>query len=133
MASKSGDYNHLPQAVEALHKAIVEAIAQAAHDVEEEAKARAAVRTGYMRDHIYRVTHEGSDYQSGADVLPEVEKPSDDTTAYVAAGASYSIYVEMGTSRAHAQPFLLPAADAVRGHIANDVGARIKDALEHLG
>lgn len=48
------------------------------------------------------------------DLLPEVDKPDNDTTAYVAVGASYGIYLEMGTRYQPAQPYLAPAIEAVR-------------------
>ena len=128
----SGEFNHLPHAAAALHKALAEAVAKAAEDVRTLAQGYAAVDTGYMRDHIYTSTHEGSTYEAGNLSLPEVEKPPDDLTAFVVSAAHYSIYVEEGTSRHAAQPFMTPAAETERGRLAQSVGDRIRLAVEHV-
>lgn len=47
-------------------------------------------------------------------MLPQVAGVSDELTAYVAVGASYGIYVEMGTTRMPARPYFYPAVEAVR-------------------
>jgi hypothetical protein len=97
-------------------------VRKAAFDVEAQAKARAPVDTGFMRNSLYVVTKASSTYSQassdtpppGASLLPEIPKPTDDMTAFVAVGANYGLYVEMGTSRMAAQPYLIPAADMVR-------------------
>ena len=110
-------------------------VRKAALDIEREAKIRAPVDTGFMRNSIYAVTHMSSDYgtgtdtpPSGASLLPELPKPKDRLTALVAVGASYGAYVEMGTSRMAAQPYLIPAADVVRPQFVEAL-ARLEFAL----
>lgn len=80
-------------------------IAKAAHDVEAQAKTRAPVDTGYLRSSI------------SADIRG--------LTAIVGPTAHYGGYVERGTSRMAAQPYMAPAADAVTPGFAA--------AMEQLG
>lgn len=121
MADSSGDYNHLPGIIAALQQAAREIVRKGALDVEGHAKALAAVDTGFMRSSIYTVTTEGSGYGNhltgggpGAHLLPEIEGPENDQTAYVAVGADYGIYQEFGTVHHPAHPFMAPAVEAVR-------------------
>jgi|SRR5579859_296974 len=113
------DFNHIPQAIEAMERAAKEITAKAAMDVEAAAKGMAAVDTGFMRSAIYTVTADGSTYGQGVsgngNLEPELSEGTDDgQTAWVVAGADYSIYVEMGTVHGSAQPFMAPAADQVQ-------------------
>jgi HK97 gp10 family phage protein len=70
-------------------------VQKTAFDVEARAKEFAAVDTGAMRSSIH------------AEMTGEL-------TAEVGVGVDYAVHVEYGTSRAAAQPFMTPAADAVR-------------------
>lgn len=140
MSSEYVLYNKLPALSAALKKVVEQAVRKAALDIEREAKQRAPVQTGFLRNSIYAVTHEGSDYGQDAGspprdsyLLDEVEKPKDGQTAFVAVGANYGMYVEMGTSRMSAQPYLLPAADVVRPQFAaamSQIEARLKEQAE---
>lgn len=123
-------FNRLTQARVALILAVDQSIRKAAFDVEAQAKLGAAVDTGFMRSSVYVELHDSSDYgnaidpPAGAELLPEIARAEDGHTAYVAVAASYAIYVEMGTSRMAAQPFLGPAFDAVMPSLTS--------ALEHI-
>lgn len=66
------------------------AIAKAAFDCQALAQQNAAVRTGFMRNSIH------------------VEKVNE-SLYRVIVGAHYGIFVELGTSKMAAQPFLFPA------------------------
>jgi HK97 gp10 family phage protein len=121
----SKDFNYLPAMAAKVHMVAKQLVKKAAFDVEAAAKGRAAVDTGFMRSAIYTVTPDArfntgghSTYGqgiSGAGKLePEIEHPPNDLTAYVVAGAEYSIYVEDGTRYMVAQPFMAPAAEDVR-------------------
>lgn len=114
-------FNLLPECPEALQKAVSQVVRKAAFDIQAAAAANAPVDTGFLRSSIYVVTHSESTYgqgsdnpPSGATLLDPVDAPPDDRTAYVAVGANYGIYVEMGTANMAAQPYLLPAAEAVK-------------------
>lgn len=73
------------------------AVHKAAADIEQQAKARAPVDTGHLRSSI-STTLTGNKHHSSAEVGPT---------------AHYGRYVEQGTSRMAAQPYLVPAMDAV--------------------
>lgn len=79
----------LKQLMERKQEAIKAAINKAAFDTEALAKANAPVDTGFMKSSIHAVPGEG---ESSVNV-----------------GASYSWYVELGTHKMKAQPFLFPA------------------------
>lgn len=99
-------------------------VRQTAHQIEGEAKTRAAVDTGFMRNSIYVVASDESNYAErkgeaeAANSLgimePEMQRPDNDLEALTVVGAEYGAAVEYGTSRAAAQPYLTPAVEAVR-------------------
>ena len=102
-------------------------VRKVALDIQADAQTMAPVDTGALKNSIYTVTSEGSDYGTAlsqamganpdAAILPAIspeEASVDDLTAIVAVGAEYGLYVEMGTSRMAAQPYLGPAAEGQR-------------------
>lgn len=120
MSNPFGGFNRLEEARLAIEKAVSQSIRKAAFDCEGRAKANAPVQTGFLKSSIYVETHDSSDYDASAEppgdaeMLPEIPRAENDHTAYVAVGASYGIYVEMGTVHMAAQPYLTPAMEAVR-------------------
>lgn len=120
MASNSQSFNHFPDIARALPTVASKIVRKAALDIEAQAKSRAPVDTGFLRSSIYTVTADSSDYgragKSGnGTMLPEIpHPPANPPEADVAVGAAYGVYVEYGTSKAPAQPYLAPAVDAVR-------------------
>lgn len=68
-------------------------VRRTALSIEAQAKISAPVDTGFLRNSI-------------STSFP------DELTGVVSVGAEYGIYVEMGTVRTAAQPYLLPAAEA---------------------
>jgi HK97 gp10 family phage protein len=75
-----------------------QALSAVAFQVEAEAKVRAPVDTGALKNSIHAERKRRGLY-------------------WVADGVEYGIYQELGTSRMAAQPFLVPAVEAVRGLI----------------
>ena len=127
--------NRLPELSVEIRRVAGELVRKAAFDIEQDAKMRAPVDTGFLRNSLYVVTRGQSTYDASGDgpMLPEVERPPDELTAYVAPGAEYAIYVEMGTSTNYAQPFLTPAAEFV-GPTFTEAMSRLEDAMrERLG
>ena len=118
-------WNLLPESSEALHKAVSKIVRKASFDIQHEAMRNHPYQnqTGFLQGSIYVVTKGASTYDQAAEaqsnnpqaeLLPEVEQPPDDQTAYVAVGANYGIYVEMGTVNMPAFPYLVPAAELIR-------------------
>jgi HK97 gp10 family phage protein len=111
---------------------VADAVAATAFAIERQAKINAPVDTGALRNSIYsRVGKSGGNHTEAAasvasarpgtqmGVLPE---PENATTAYVGPGVEYAVYVELGTSKRGAQPFLLPAVRAVESSLADKFG-----------
>ena len=71
-------------------------VSKAAHDVEAHAKMVVPVDTGNLRNSIQTKLEAGG------------------FRGIVATNVEYSIYVEYGTRRMGAQPYMVPAAEAVR-------------------
>lgn len=105
-------FNKLPAISAELQRVVSQIVRKAAFDIEAAAKAQAPVDTGALKNSIYTVTSDSSDY-SGGD-MPQVDTPANDHTAYVAVGMSYGIYQEYGTSHMPAQPYMTPAVEGVR-------------------
>jgi HK97 gp10 family phage protein len=129
------EFNHFPGIAAALEGKVATCVEKAVRDVEAQAKARAAVDTGAMKSSIAgKMTGRFS-----GEVAPHVE---------------YAIFVEYGT-RAHvitakggglfwpgaahpvksvnhpgtaAQPFMRPAADAVRGPFTSCIRQAVESA-----
>ena len=113
-------FDLFPELPELIQRAVVKATKKAAFMIQAQAAQNAPVDTGFLKSSIYVVTKSSSDYgqgasepPAGAELLPEVEKPESPTIAYIAVGANYGIYVEMGTRNMPAYPYLMPAAERV--------------------
>lgn len=136
----AGDFNNLPQLLDAIHKGTVVGVREATKTVSKDAAGWAPIDTGFLKASNYYVTSDNSTYSNSVgqaqsidafrEVLPEVDHPNDDTTGIAAVAASYAIFVEMGTSRMGAQPFMHPAAEAMRGKLANIMAKWIAEAIK---
>jgi HK97 gp10 family phage protein len=90
-------------------------------DIESAAKPLAAVDTSAMRNSIYTETPEGNTFDvadsnaKGANQNVETIQHPKPEKGFVNVGPSvnYASFVELGTSRQAAQPFLTPAAESV--------------------
>jgi HK97 gp10 family phage protein len=96
-------YNILPEVMAAVEANADLAVQQTAEDIVREARARAPVRTGYLRSSIGVVSNWGKEADIGA-------------------GAPYAPYVEFGTYKMAAQPFLYPAVVANADKFFDRVG-----------
>jgi HK97 gp10 family phage protein len=107
-------FNNWNKAAEALRPAVKAVVKKTAFDIQAQAQSRAPVDTGFLRNSVYTQTSDSSSYRGGEKALPEIAGPSSETEAYVAVGAEYGVYVELGTSRQSAQPYFYPAIEAIR-------------------
>ncbi len=113
-------YNHLPQIIGALQVVGMEQVKAAAAAIAAYAANNHPYqnRSGQAASAFYTVTKDSSTYGQGVvgsgDLLPEIDKPPDDQTAYVSNASPHFIYLELGTSRMAAYPSLVPALEAVR-------------------
>ena len=135
----SGEFNHLPQAMQALHDGLVLAIREATKGVRDGYAGYVAVDTGFTKASAYLVTSDQSTYSQAVGkaqridafrrVQPEIEPPKSDTEGVAAAAAESAIFLEMGTSRMAAQPAMLPAAEAVRGKLSGIISKHVEKAI----
>lgn len=94
------------------------ALKRAAFQIESRAKQKAPVDTGALRSSIYTRIGRGPDTSTvGADRTP-LPEPGGDLVAHIGPSVHYGIYVEMGTHRAAAQPYLLPAVRETEAELA---------------
>ena len=108
-----------------------------AFDIEDKAKQNAPVDTSAMRNSIYTVTQKEDGYAAASAAAkqanPKVETqphptPTGKIIANVGPCVEYSEYVEFGTSRMAAQPYLTPAVEEVARKL-ND-GSTWKEIVE---
>lgn len=82
--------------------------------IEARAKMKAPVDTGALRNSIYTDTRNTSNIPTEKDYdLPRGSR----TKIYVGPTMEYAIYVEFGTSRQSAQPYLIPAVEEVASQL----------------
>lgn len=100
--------------------------------IEREAKTVAPVDTGALRASIYTKTKAGgrAPAQWTGVVYVDLPEPHDQLEAIVGPSTEYSIYVELGTSRQAAQPYLTPAVESVARDIEHIIQPGTRRALE---
>jgi HK97 gp10 family phage protein len=98
---------------------IDEAVRATAFQVEAIAKGLSPVDTGANRASIYTKTSKGASGSPGdlGDVLPEVGLGE----AVVGPSMSYSFFLEFGTSKMAARPYLTPAAEQAQSLFAKNI------------
>lgn len=89
-------FNHLPQMREQVRQRAVEAVRNASYSVETHAKDAVPVDTGTLKNSI------------------ATEFEPSGLVGLISPHTEYAIYVEYGTRRMRAQPYMRPAAERVR-------------------
>ena len=88
--------------------------------VEARAKQKAPFDTTALRQSIYTVTQDSDDYRSASRVVDKLREgaetephptPTGNVLANVGPCVEYAAYVELGTSKMAARPFLVPALE----------------------
>ena len=64
-----------------------------------------------------------------ASISARSEAAADGAEGAVSAGAAHAVYVELGTSRMAARPFLLPACQAERGAMLDAVARAVRGVI----
>jgi HK97 gp10 family phage protein len=100
-------FNRLGAIADELKRGAGAAVAKAAHDIEAQAKSRAPVDTGALRNSI-------AARQEAA------------LAWIVAVGVEYGIYPEFGTYKMGARPYLLPAFNTVAPSLTKALEALVK-------
>jgi HK97 gp10 family phage protein len=96
-------------------------VRRAAFEVESEAKQNAPYDTTALRNSIYTVTKGSNGYSKASNsakskrtgIETEAHPTPPEGSAYVGPCVGYAEFVEFGTSRMAAQPYLTPAAEHV--------------------
>jgi len=84
--------------------------------VEGQAKLLAPIKKGRLRGSITTQSgSNGSAPEAPAGAGDTIASPTDDSEVLVGTAVEYAPYVEFGTVRSHAQPFLRPALDLAKG------------------
>lgn len=127
-------WNGLPLASLIIEQTTPAMVKQTAQQVLIIAQELAPEQTGFLISSGYIKTNTDSSYGQNAGgapgdayLLPEVDPPPADTV-YIAFGANYAIYLEFGTVKMGAQPFLIPALEAVAESFKG--GATLTQALD---
>jgi HK97 gp10 family phage protein len=108
------DFNHWEQVFQEIDEKVNKLVRATAFKVEAGAKRGAPVDTGFLRNSIYVRTEDSSDARGqGGELFPELPA-AEHNAAYIAVGATYGIYLEYGTSRHAAHPYLTPAVEQIR-------------------
>ena len=142
---------------DAVAQAVTDTVTEAAFAIEQRAKygivTQNAVDTGALMNSVYTQTamHDGRDSaisdasaaaltngrHSGAphpkpfsEEVATEEVKGEGMTAKVGVAAEYGFYIEEGTPRTTARPFLRPAAETVRGLIKEMARKRVAAALK---
>lgn len=97
-------FNHIPALIAAVEANSRAAVKSTADKIRDDAKARAPVDTGYLRSSIVSTS------------------VSTGKEAEIQVGAEYGIYVEYGTYKMGARPFLSPAVAAHVDDFAAEIG-----------
>lgn len=117
-------WNVFPELEVAMQAYVDKCVRTAAFHIQARASDNAPIDTGFLKASIYVVTKRSNGYNAAADaaleenpfgtLLPPLDQPTRPALAYVAVGANYGLYVELGTSHMAAIPYLTPAAEAER-------------------
>jgi HK97 gp10 family phage protein len=100
--------NDLPKIPSALKAEVRAEISKAGHDIEAAAKEKVPVLTGTLRRSIHTlIEHDGM-------------------TAVIGPSVDYGLYVEFGTRRMAARPYMRPAAEAVYPRFTDRVKALLR-------
>lgn len=111
---------------------MADVVASVAFAVERIAKTMSPVDTGANRASIYTKTKAGgrAPAQWTGVIYVDLPEPHDQLEAIVGPTTEYGIFLELGTSRRAATPFLTPAVEQVARDLERHIGTGTRRALE---
>lgn len=116
-------FNNFARLAQAMHRGASAIVTETCSALRDEYAATCAYDTGFMSSSAYISTAQEDTYgqgvvagKAGATLLPDIGAPPDDTTGYMAVGASYAIYPELGTRYQPPHPAFYPAVETIRPH-----------------
>ena len=115
VTSVSVTFNRFPEIAAALPEKTKVVVAKVARDIEADAKNVVPVDTGNLKNSI------------------DVEFENDGLTAIVAPHTEYAAFVEFGTRRMSAQPYMIPAAERNRPAFIAAMKQMLKEVTEREG
>lgn len=113
----------------ALPELLNQAMFEGAQDILDVAKAKAPVSSGTLRDSGYVAVKDKTTYQEGPRHRKEI-RPDTDGAAVVGFAAFYARYIELGTAKLAAKPFLRPALDERKDDVGKRIVAVVSEGLE---
>lgn len=114
---------------------MVRALTAGALLIQNEAKRRAPYQTGNLRRSIHIGGHDDLNPEGaniigkGPSPVPEPEIGETRASVYVGTDVEYAGWVELGTSKMTAQPYLRPAADTQGDAIRGEAAAALRDLV----
>lgn len=130
-------FSHFEQIAAAMKKNVQKVVDETAEAILNDARGHAARHSGSLRDSLYISTKDHSTYADAAGaaqadnkevvILPE-ETTNQDGEAVIGVAAGHGLFVERGTVREAARPFLTPAAEAQRSAFLEKVAARLAES-----
>lgn len=136
------EFNNFDKILPAIETQVSLAVRKTAFDIEAGAKARTPVDTGALRASIHVIIFDKSGYPDAVEqaqalykakhgedkelqFFPEEPTPKGKLSALVAVAVYYGWFIENGTSRQPAQPFLAPAVMAANDSFVAAVKAAV--------
>jgi HK97 gp10 family phage protein len=114
---------------------LVRALTAGALPVQNEAKRNAPYESGNLRRSIHIGGREDLNPDTGAVIdrtgtpVPEPDVDANAAAVYVGTDVEYASYVEFGTQKMAANPYLRPAADTQRSAVVSEVAAAMRAML----
>lgn len=132
------DFNNWGAIAAQFETATSQVVRKTAFSIQGDYQSRVHVDTGFLKNSAYVVTGDTSNYgqaqqptKPGASLLPSVERPSDNQTAYIGVGANYAMIEEFGGAHHPAHPAMIPAVEAARGPFEAALGL-IEEKLKEV-